>query len=443
VGKTVKPEAVKKSIADKIAVISTEAFILVALLIIANHVIDIPFLLFDTTPASMNWVSIGIDLFFVLLVGAFAVYWISKLESGRKKAEERLRQAVEEWRTTFDSITEMVSIADRDFRLVRVNKAFADAFEMAPQELVGRTCYEVVHGAEKPIPDCPHRRTLNTKRPATVEFPGQHLGVHLEASTSPVFDEKGNVVASVHVARDITERKRMQQQLMIADRLASVGELASGIAHELNNPLTSVIGFSQLLLRSDVADNIKRDVELVYSEAQRAAEVVRNLLAFARKHTPVKRLENINRVIEKVQELRAYEQKVNNIQVVTRLSPDLPQVMADYFQLQQVFLNIIINAEYFMVEEHSRGTLTITTERVGNTVRASFADDGPGIAEENLGHLFDPFFTTKEVGRGTGLGLSICHGIVTEHGGRIYTQSVPGDGATFIVELPVSTNADS
>jgi signal transduction histidine kinase len=136
--------------------------------------------------------------------------------------------------------------------------------------------------------------------------------------------------------------------------------------------------------------------------------------------------------------LRVYEQKVNNIQVRTQFAPDLLEVMADVFQLQQVFMNIIINAEYFMIEAHGKGTLTITTELAGDVIRASFADDGPGITKANLRHIFDPFFTTKEVGKGTGLGLSICHGIVTEHGGRIYAESKLGMGATFIVELPVS-----
>ena len=164
---------------------------------------------------------------------------------------------------------------------------------------------------------------------------------------------------------------------------------------------------------------------------------MKNLLAFARKHAPVKQLVDINSIIEKVLELRAYEQRVSNIKVITQFAPDLPEVMVDYFQLQQVFLNIVINAEYFMIEAHNRGTLTITTERIDNTIKVIFIDDGPGIAEENLGHLFDPFFTTKEVGKGTGLGLSICHGIVTEHGGRIYAESKLGKGATFVVKLPV------
>jgi len=356
----------------------------------------------------------------------------------RKRAEESIKRAIEEWRTTFDAITDLVSIHDKDFRLVRVNKAFADVLKMKPKELIGKPCYEIVHGTDEPVPSCPHKKTLATKEPATKEFFEPHLGIYLEVATSPMFNGEGEVVASVHVDRDVTERKQMEQQLIITDRLASVGELASGIAHELNNPLTSVIGFSQLLLDKGVPDDIRDDVRIISSEAQRAAGVVKNLLTFARKHGPAKQLVNISDIIEKVLELRAYEQKVNNIRVKRRFAADLPEVMADYFQLQQVFLNIIINAEHFMIEAHSRGTLTITTEKVGNVVRASFADDGPGIPEENLGHLFDPFFTTKEVGKGTGLGLSICHGIVTEHGGRIYAESRLGGGATFSVELPIT-----
>ncbi len=355
----------------------------------------------------------------------------------RKRAEEALRHAAEEWRTTFDSITDLVSIHDRDFRLTRVNKAFADAFKMKPKELIGRTCYEVFHGTNEPVPHCSHKKTLETKEPATADFFEHHLGIHVELSTSPIFSEKGEAVSSVHVARDITGRKRMEEQLIITDRLASVGELASGVAHELNNPLTTVIGFSQLLLGRDVPDDIREDIKIIYSEAQRTAQVVKNLLTFARKHAPEKQSANINSIIEKVLELRAYEQRVNNIQVNTRFAPELPEITADYFQVQQVCLNIIINAEHFMIEAHNRGTLFITTERVGDSIKATFTDDGCGISKENLGHVFDPFFTTKEVGRGTGLGLSICHGIVTGHGGRIYAESKLGKGATFVLELPI------
>ncbi len=356
----------------------------------------------------------------------------------RKQAEDAMKRAAEEWRTTFDSIVDLVSIHDKDFKLVRVNKAFVDTFNMKPEELVGKTCYQVVHGTNECMPHCPHIKTLETGEPATGNFFEPHLGIHLEVTASPIFDDKGEVVASVHVTRDITERKKAEEQLILTDRLASIGELAAGIAHELNNPLTSVIGFAQLLLDKDVSDDVKEDIKVIYSEAQRTAEVVKHLLTFARKHAPVKQLVNINSIIEKVLELRAYEQRVSNIQVNTKLAPDLPEITADYFQLQQVFLNIIINAEHFMIEAHNRGTLTIITERTGDIIRASFTDDGPGISKENLGHLFDPFFTTKEVGKGTGLGLSICHGIITEHHGQIYAESELGKGAIFVVGLPLN-----
>ena len=260
----------------------------------------------------------------------------------------------------------------------------------------------------------------------------------IELSSYSLRDASGEPTGFVTVTRDISQRKRMQERLIITDRLASVGELASGIAHELNNPLTSVLGFSQLLRDRELPEDIKHDLEVISNEAQRASSVVKNLLTFARKHPPAKQMANVNDIIGKVLQLRAYEQRVNNITIDPHLQTDLPEVMADEFQLQQVFINIVINAEFFMIEMHNRGTMTITTQQTNGHVRISFADDGPGIAKESLGHLFDPFFTTKEVGKGTGLGLSICHGIITEHGGRIYAESEPGKGATFIIELPVN-----
>ena len=251
-------------------------------------------------------------------------------------------------------------------------------------------------------------------------------------------EEARRQVAELETA--VAERKRMQEQLMTKDRLASVGELIAGVAHELNNPLTGVIGFSDLLVdRKDLPDEVKEDLAIINREARRTANIVKNLLTFARQHPEEKQPTDINRAIAAVLELRTYEQKVNNIQVNTQFTSNLPEIMANSFDLQQVFLNIIVNAEHAMLEAHRGGIITITTEQDGDIVRASFADDGPGIFKENLGHLFDPFFTTKEEGKGTGLGLSICYGTITEHGGKIYAESEPGKGATFIVELPVST----
>ena len=356
----------------------------------------------------------------------------------RKGIEEKIKLAADEWRKTFDSITDLVSIQDKDCRMVKVNKAYADAFKKKPQELLGRTCYKLVHGTDRPIQNCPHQRTIQSGKPSREEFFEPNLGIFLEVNTSPIFDAEGKVVASVHIARDISVRKQMEQQLVLNGRLASVGELAAGVAHEINNPLTSMIGFSQLLLGREIPDDIREDLSLIHSEAQRASVIVKNLLTFARQRPPEKQLVKIESAIEDILRLRAYEQKINNIEIVRRFAPDLPEIIADYPQMAQVFLNIILNAEFFMIEAHKKGSLTITTEKLDGMVRISLADDGPGISSENLSRLFNPFFTTKEVGKGTGLGLSICHGIVTEHGGRIYVESQVGTGATFIIELPVN-----
>jgi signal transduction histidine kinase len=265
---------------------------------------------------------------------------------------------------------------------------------------------------------------------------------YVEASASPLRNDKGEIIGFRGVGRDITERIKMEEQLILTDRLASVGQLAAGIAHELNNPLTAVIGFSDLLLERDLPPDVKADLQTVNQEAKRAVTIVKGLLAFAREQRTEKSLVNINSIIQGVLQIRSYEQKVSNIEVAARLAPDLPQVMGNGVQLQQVFINIIVNAEQVMIEAHGRGKLTIVTEQVGDTIRASISDDGPGISPDHMRRLFTPFFTTRDVGKGTGLGLSICHGIVTEHGGKIYAESELGKGATFVVELPIANGKE-
>ena len=384
-------------------------------------------------------IDVDISISGTMYGGQKLIFCVGRDITEHKKMEEALKLAAEEWRNTFDSITDAISIHSRDLRILRANKAFANIFHKKPSQIIGRYCYEL-HSGEKPISGCPHKQTLATKEPAAAEFYESNLGKYFHESTSPIFDEEGEVVGTVHITRDVTEQKQQNERLMMTDRLASIGELAAGTAHELNNPLTSVIGFSQLLMERDIPDDIREDLNLIYNEAQRAAGVTKNLLAFARKHAPVKQLNQINNTIEDVLELRAYEHKVNSIEVQRQLAPDLPEIEVDYFQMQQVFLNIIINAEYFMTEAHNRGTLTITTKKQNSTARISIADDGPGISKENLSRIFDPFFTTKEAGKGTGLGLSICHGIVAKHGGQMYARSQPGKGATIVVELPINSH---
>ena len=361
----------------------------------------------------------------------------------RRQVEKQLAREKEKAKDYLNIAGVMLSAVSADEKITMMNKKGCDITGYKEEELLGKNWFDLL--LPERIRDVV--RVVFRKLVAGEIGPAEYYENPLVTKGGEerlvafhytvIKESSGQIVGVLTSGEDITERKKMESQLILTDRLASIGELASGIAHELNNPLTSVIGLSDLLLAKHIPGDIKEDLEVINAEAKRTAKVVRNLLTFARRHETQKSPTDVNGAIKVILALRAYEQKVNNILVNTRFASDLPEIMADTFQLQQVFLNIIINAEYFMIEAHRGGTLTITTERVGDFIRASLADDGPGVTEENLKHVFDPFFTTKEVGKGTGLGLSICHGIITEHGGRIYAESELGKGVNFIIELPI------
>jgi two-component system NtrC family sensor kinase len=359
-----------------------------------------------------------------------------------KKAEEALRQSEERYRAILEEMQDSYSEVDLAGNLTFVNSAACRHLGYSREELTGMS-YKVFTAADhiKPV-----FQIYNEVYRTGVPNKGFHWKIirkdgsvgFIDSSVAPLRNAKGEIIGFRGVGRDVTERRKIEEQLMFTDRLASIGQLAAGMAHELNNPLTSVIGFSDLLLERDLPADVKADLETVNQEARRAVNIVKGLLTFAREQRTEKSLVDINSIIQGVLQIRSYEQRVSNIEVAARFAPALPQVMGNGAQLQQVFLNIVINAEQAMLEAHGRGKLTIVTERVGDIVRASFTDDGPGISPDHMKQLFTPFFTTREVGKGTGLSLSICHGIVTEHGGKIYAESEPGEGATFVVELPIS-----
>jgi PAS domain S-box-containing protein len=371
----------------------------------------------------------------------------------RKKAEEQIGESEKRYRLLADNVTDVIwkVNADSPTRLNYISPSVTPLLGYTVEEAMAKPMDEVFAAESfRDAVNILEEEMARERNGNGAQRRSRRLDLELvrkdgslvavEVNFAFIRDPEGRPVEILAVARDIAERKSMQEQLILTDRLASVGELASGIAHELNNPLTGVIGFSQLVLEMDIPENIREDLTLVNSEAQRAAGIVKNLLTFARKHASVKQLSQVNSIIEDVLKLRAYEQKVNNFEVERRLAPDLPEIMVDYFQLQQGFLNIIINAENAMLEANGKGKLVVTTEKDDHLIRVSFSDDGPGIAKENMSRIFDPFFTTKEVGKGTGLGLSICHGIVATHGGQMYAKSKLGKGSTFIVELPIGNH---
>jgi two-component system NtrC family sensor kinase len=260
---------------------------------------------------------------------------------------------------------------------------------------------------------------------------------------SPMRDEQGNVTSLVVVMSDVTDAASFQAKLMHAEKMAAVGQLVSGVAHEVNNPLTAILGFADLLMENpELPDSVRRDLRVILQEAQRTKQIVQNLLSFARQMPPQRAAVQLNSILHRTVQLRAYDFNSHGVEVSEHYDESLPQVVGDSQQLQQVFLNILNNA-YDAVRESGRPPrIEILTATRGNHVEVWFRDNGHGITHAD--RIFDPFFTTKEIGKGTGLGLSICYGILREHGGEILCHNNPdGGGATFIVRLPVASEAAS
>ena len=372
----------------------------------------------------------------------------------KKQAERALIESEKKFKEIFNNVSDEIFYSDIYGTLIDVNERAVDIFGHRPEEVIGRNFAEI----DALPPDELDRlielfmkcvETGEALQPL-IEVRGKHrkgYEVPIEMSIRTVTNDHGELTGFLGIMRDISERKRaeeeklrMEQQFLLTGRLAAVGELAAGVAHELNNPLAAVQAYAELISSEENLDeNLRKDLETIFREAQRASRITGNLLSFARKHEPEKRSISINEVVEKSIELNAYRMKVNNIEVTMDLDPDLPKTMADFHQLQQVFVNLLNNAEQAMTESKKRGKLHVKSEISHNMIRITLTDNGPGIPENNLRRIFDPFFTTKEVGKGTGLGLSLCFGIIEQHAGRIYAKSKLGKGTSFFVEIPITT----
>jgi len=275
---------------------------------------------------------------------------------------------------------------------------------------------------------------------------GTPVWIELTAHAEPVGDD--GTVRIEGLMRDVSERKKLDDetrdiyhQLLQAEKMAALGQTISGVAHELNNPLATILSWAErLTAREELEEPVRRGLDTILSESERAARIVRNLLTFARKRQTTRAMVDVNQVVRETLALRAYEQRVSNVVVFDALAAGLPQVFADGHQIQQVLLNLIINAEQAMLTTNGRGTIVVRTwhDAQHETILLEINDDGPGIPDDLQPKIFDPFFTTKEVGQGTGLGLTVAYAIVQEHGGRIRLESKAKSGASFYIELPVS-----
>ncbi|MBM3176032.1 MAG: PAS domain S-box protein, partial [Chloroflexi bacterium] len=369
----------------------------------------------------------------------FSILGVGRDITERKQAEQALKASEEKHRDLVENLANVIYTLDTQGNITYMSPALERISQYRVSELIGQNFSRFVYPDDLPELITSFQGVLAGQlQPSEYRLVDKDGSIKWVRSSSRPQIEDGIVIGVTGILTDITEHKAMLQHLVLTDRLAALGDMAGGFAHELNNPLSSVMGYAQLLLdRKDLPADVRNDIELIYKDSRRAANIIKNFMVFARKQPPQRQPTDVNSLIQDILNLRQHEQTKSNIAVKIKFGK-LPPVEVDQSQIRQVFLNIIINAEYFMSKANRKGTLTITTRKSGNMVTASFADDGPGIPAEQLDHVFDPFFTTKEVGQGTGLGLSICHGIVTEHGGRIYAQSQEGKGATFVVELPIA-----
>jgi two-component system NtrC family sensor kinase len=365
--------------------------------------------------------------------------------TNERRASDAVARSEARYQRLVETAPDPIFTVDLEGCFTSVNRAFEDALGRTREELVGRHFTDVLSGSQKNFAQALFCDTAAGRRSqAEIRYRDARGELCTGAVTATPVVEDGDIRGCLGIIRDVTGERRMAEQLLQREKLAAVGQLVSGVAHELNNPLAGVLAFAQLLEAAPGSEEEQREaIHAIHKEAKRAARIVSNLLLFARERDPERTRTDLNAVVVDALELRRYVLRTQQVEVVTDLEPSLPAVWADPFQLQQVVLNFITNAEYALKGVEREKVITLRTWFADNRVCASVADNGTGIEAEVVDRVFNPFFTTKEVGEGTGLGLSISHGIIRQHGGHIGVESVAGKGATFTIDLPLSPLAST
>jgi PAS domain S-box-containing protein len=365
--------------------------------------------------------------------------------SGLKNFQSELQRERDFSGKILNNTQSLILVADTAGLISYANRRWHDmGYEQ--KQLLGRPLEDLVAPARRPILTEALSATLAGRQVDNLELQilrGDGRIGHFSVNLSPMRDEQSHVISLVVVMTDVTDAASLQSKLMHAEKMAAVGQLVSGVAHEVNNPLTAILGFADLLMENpELPESARKDMRVILQEAQRTKQIVQNLLSFARQMPPQRKALQLNPILRRTVQLRSYDFQSHGVEVIEHLDQELPSVIGDSHQLQQVFLNILNNAYDAVGETGRPAKIEIMTTRKGNSVEILFRDNGPGISHPD--RIFDPFFTTKEVGKGTGLGLSICYGIVHEHGGEILCQNNSGGpGATFVVRLPATPETAS
>jgi PAS domain S-box-containing protein len=356
------------------------------------------------------------------------------VEESRVLLFRQISRSQKWWQNIIDAITDYLFVLDKEYKILRTNKAFAGLFGKEPADIIMKPYYEL-YGQQEPHEWSELPEDNSSPEPRSVER--QINGSVYLISSFPIFYDEHDAV--VYIMKDITETRRLKDQVYHLDKLSSLGTLTSGVAHEINNPLTGIIGYTEMMLMKNENEKSKKYLQNVYDSAIRCKRIVENMLTFSRQTPAHKNLENINDIIDKTIELHEYWLKSTNIEIV-REYDQFPFIAVDRQQLQQVFLNLLINAEHAIADTERKGRIEFRTvhESESKRIIIKVTDNGTGIAPEILAKIFDPFYTTKPVNMGTGLGLSIAHGIIAEQSGTIDAESTLGEGTSFTIGLSYS-----
>lgn len=361
----------------------------------------------------------------------------------KRALEHQVRRQEEFRQHLLESFPDLILVLDLKGKYTFVSARIAELLGYGPDHLLGKN----VSDAETTSPELAELyRTVATGESSltSAEYGSRHRDGSwrtMLGMASPLLEAEGKPAGVIISVRDVTMEKKLEQQIIQSERLAAMGQMIGGFAHELNNPLTSILGMAELLQESETSEGARKQLAILHQQARRAAEIVQNLQYFARPPAPGRSQVNLSELVQRTVQMQAYPLRKSNITVDFLQEPTIPAIVADPNQLMQVFLNLLLNAEQAIRESREKGTIRVRMGRKPDSVWIVFQDDGPGIAMENLAHIFDPFFTTKRPGRGTGLGLSICKTVLREHGGNIEAATAPDGGAVFTITLPVGTEA--
>ena len=363
----------------------------------------------------------------------------------RREMERALRRQEEFHRYLLESFPDLILVIDLQGRYSFVSSRIQDLRGFKSEDLLGKKVEEEEDYSPELL-ELYRDLTEGHEKFGTCDYKARHRDGSwrtMRASASPLFDAENKLSGAIVSVRDITVEKKLEQQIIQSERLAAMGQMIAGFAHELNNPLTSILGMSELLQEGEAPESVRKQMVILQQQARRAAEIVQNLMYFSRPPAPGKSPIDLSELVQRTLHLHAYSLRKSNITVDFLKETSLPPVSGDAHQLMQVFLNLVLNSEQAMREVRDHGTLRIRISQDEKSVSVVFQDDGPGISPEILPNIFDPFYTTKRPGRGTGLGLSICKAILREHNGNVEAASGPGGGAVFTVTLPTGTAATS